>query len=108
MFEYDFDCNNGRVKLPKQMNFRKSFEGGGVIFNPNIYIADFGPLTLFHPRGQGRSAPFVFNKGKNTFFKRLYLANLNAIPKLGQTAYTALGQEGDYADAYDMAPYIAV
>ena len=34
----------GRVALPDWMNFRKSSRGGGVIFNPKIYIADFGPL----------------------------------------------------------------
>ena len=28
-----------------QMNFRKSSEGGGGIFNPKIYIAEFGPLN---------------------------------------------------------------
>ena len=35
----------GRVALPNQMNFQKSSKGGqGVVFNPKIYIADFGPL----------------------------------------------------------------
>ena len=32
----------GRVRLPNQMNFWKSAKGGGVTFNPKIYIADFG------------------------------------------------------------------
>ena len=32
----------GRVRLPNQMNFWKRAKGGGVIFNPKIYIADFG------------------------------------------------------------------
>ena len=32
----------GRVAVPKQMNFRKSSKGGGLIFNPKIYIADLG------------------------------------------------------------------
>ena len=32
----------GRVRLPNGMNFQKSAKGGGVIFNPKIYIADFG------------------------------------------------------------------
>ena len=32
----------GRVRLPNQMNFWKSAKGGGVIFNPKLYIADFG------------------------------------------------------------------
>ena len=31
-----------RLTAPKQMNFRKTFKGGGVIFNPKIYILDFG------------------------------------------------------------------
>ena len=36
----------GRLPLPKRMNFRKSSKrGGGVIFNPKIYIAKFGPLS---------------------------------------------------------------
>ena len=34
--------NKGRIPLPKRMNFRKSSKGGGgVIFNPKIYVADF-------------------------------------------------------------------
>ena len=35
----------GRVRLTDLMNFRKSSERGGVIFNPKIYIAKFGPLN---------------------------------------------------------------
>ena len=31
----------GRVALPNRMNFRKSAKGGGVNFNPKIYVADF-------------------------------------------------------------------
>ena len=34
----------GWVTLPNQMNFRKSSKEGRVIFNPKIYIADFGPF----------------------------------------------------------------
>ena len=30
------------MALPNGMNFRKSAKGGGVIFNPKIYVADFG------------------------------------------------------------------
>ena len=33
---------------PKRMNFRinsKGWVGGRIIFNPNIYVADFGPLN---------------------------------------------------------------
>ena len=37
--------NKGRMASPKRMNFRKSSRGGGVIFNPKNYIADFGPLN---------------------------------------------------------------
>ena len=33
-----------RVTRPNQMNFRKKSKGGMVIFNPKIYIANFGPL----------------------------------------------------------------
>ena len=33
----------GRVAPPKGMNFRGK-GGGGVIFDPKINIADFGPL----------------------------------------------------------------
>ena len=33
----------GRVALPNQMNFRESAKKGrGIIFNPKIYVADFG------------------------------------------------------------------
>ena len=40
-----FHDSEGRVRVPKWMNFRKTSKGGGeVIFNPKIYIADFGPL----------------------------------------------------------------
>ena len=35
----------GSPARPKRMNFRKSSKGGGVISNPKIYIADFGPLN---------------------------------------------------------------
>ena len=36
----------GRVRVPKRINFWKSSKGGGggVIFNPKIYVADVGPL----------------------------------------------------------------
>ena len=37
-------CCKGRVALPNQMNFWKGVRGRGVIFNPNIYVADFGKL----------------------------------------------------------------
>ena len=37
--------SKGRVRLTDPMNFRKSSERGGVIFNPKIYIAKFGPLN---------------------------------------------------------------
>ena len=40
--------SRGRMAPPKRMNFRKSSKGGGdgVISNPKIYIADFGPLVF--------------------------------------------------------------
>ena len=35
--------SKGRMVLPNWMNFRKRGEGGGgFIFNPKIYVADFG------------------------------------------------------------------
>ena len=35
--------SKGRMVLPNWMNFRKRGEGGGgFIFNPKIYFADFG------------------------------------------------------------------
>ena len=36
--------DKGKILLPNRMNFWKSAKGGGggVIFNPKIYIADFG------------------------------------------------------------------
>ena len=36
--------HKGRTAPPKRMNFRKNSKGG-IISNPNIYIADFGPLN---------------------------------------------------------------
>ena len=41
------DDDKGSPTFPNRMNFRKSSEGGGgVIFNPTIYIAKFGPLNM--------------------------------------------------------------
>ena len=39
-------CTDCRIKggSEYQNNFRKTSKGGGVIFNPKIYIADFGSL----------------------------------------------------------------
>ena len=37
--------HKGRVALTKRNYFRKTSEGGWVIFNQNIYVADFGPLN---------------------------------------------------------------
>ena len=40
----------GRIPLPNWMNFRKSaIEGGGAIFNPKIYVADFGNFKPAKP-----------------------------------------------------------
>ena len=36
----------GRVTLPNQLNFGESYKGGGVIFDPKIYVADFGYFKL--------------------------------------------------------------
>ena len=35
----------GRIAIPKRTNFWKSSEGGGVVSNPKIYVAKFGPLN---------------------------------------------------------------
>ena len=51
------------AQLPEYINFWKGILGGQYF------------LTLFNPGGGGRSAPIVFNQGKNLFFKQLYLAN---------------------------------
>ena len=37
--------SKGQVALTKQMNFRQRSKGGGVIFNPKIYVTDFGPFN---------------------------------------------------------------
>ena len=37
----------GRIPLPNRMNFWKSDKGGGVIFNPKIYIAVQRPFGIF-------------------------------------------------------------
>ena len=35
----------GRMAVPNRMNFLGKFQGmGGVIFNPNIFVANFGNL----------------------------------------------------------------
>ena len=36
----------GRLTSPKKMNFRKYYKWGGVICNPKIDVADFGPSVL--------------------------------------------------------------
>ena len=39
------DSASGRIPLPNRMNFWKSAKrggGGGVVFNPKIYVADSG------------------------------------------------------------------
>ena len=36
------DDDKGRIPLPNRINFRKSAKGGGILFNSNIYNADFG------------------------------------------------------------------
>ena len=73
-----FRCK-GRVALPNRMSFRKSAKGGaGVIFNPKIDIADFGPIkgvfflrfpkkncnTIFQNEGWGSKA--VWNLSENS------------------------------------------
>ena len=38
--------DKGSIPAPKRMNFRKSSEGGGgIISDPKIYVAKFGPLN---------------------------------------------------------------
>ena len=39
-----YELAQGMVRLPNRMNFWKSSKGGGggIIFNPKIYVADFG------------------------------------------------------------------
>ena len=41
------DGHTGRMVLQKRMNFRKNSKRGDVIFNPKIYIADFGDFEQF-------------------------------------------------------------
>ena len=38
-------------------------------------IVNLWMLDPIQPRVGGRSAPIVYNQGKNLFFKQLYLAN---------------------------------
>ena len=40
------------------MNFRKSSKGGGGggIFNPKIYVADFGGIGLFQPENEKKGS----------------------------------------------------
>ena len=54
--------SKGRVALPNRMNFRKSSKGGGHIFNPKIYIPDFGPLY--------RALKMGFRKNCNISFRK--------------------------------------
>ena len=37
----------GKGGAAKSDEFLEKFQGGGVIFNPKIYVADFGPLHRF-------------------------------------------------------------
>ena len=57
----------GRVRVPKQMNFWKGSKGGGgegVIFNPKIYNADFGPLNRGYSRNHfSWSKNYPFDRG---------------------------------------------
>ena len=56
----------GRVTLPNRMIFRKTSKGEGVIFNPKIYIADFGNFK------QGFS---IMNLSQNSNFKVCFFNN---------------------------------
>ena len=49
------------MKVPKRMNFRKSSKGGeGVIFNPKIYIADFGNFNQGFIRFGSATLPYHY------------------------------------------------
>ena len=84
-------CNRkGLVRVPQPMNFPKNSKGGGGIFNPKIYIADFGPVyraffgrfpkKLQHkfPKmwGRGDQRPFgTFPKIQQLFLKLVAICN---------------------------------
>ena len=51
----------GRVLLPKRMNFRKTSKGG-VIFNPRIYAADFEPIYSFFRTFSEKKYNIIFPK----------------------------------------------
>ena len=55
-------ATEGRVLLPNQMNFWKKSKrgrGGGVIFNPKVYVADFGSLNIESER---KNCSVIFRK----------------------------------------------
>ena len=41
VLSFTFLCNNDKYQEDKTDDF---FLGGGVIFSPKLYVADFGPL----------------------------------------------------------------
>ena len=56
-------ASKGRVTVPKRMNFRWSSKGeGGGIFNPKIYIANFGPLNWALKRAFRKKLQYDFPK----------------------------------------------
>ena len=61
---------------PKRMNFRKVPKGGGVIFNPQIYIADFGPLNrvICAENKEGLKAIWNFSPKIHPFWNHSFLA----------------------------------
>ena len=88
----------GCLTTPIRMNFRKSSEGGGVIFNPKNYIADFchyrryfghefrKNLQYDFPKMRGGGSKAVWNFSENSsvldvlgFPKRLPLCRMAII-----------------------------
>ena len=63
-FGQNIICHKGRVRLPKQMNFRRRSQGGGgYIFNPNpitLFLINFYIITLY----------FYIKSGKTKFLEK--------------------------------------
>ena len=76
----------GRMALPNPMNFRSKVPRGVVIFNPKIYIADFGPLYRALKRDFRKNCNVSFRKwgwGKGRLeFVQTFLRLGNAIRPL--------------------------
>ena len=72
-----FANSEGRVTLPNRKNFRKIGKGGGVIFNPKIYVAGFGNSKHGWSGARGRTLQMIGCKRKDPLDYHLQVAGLS-------------------------------